>query len=95
VSGDVVTITNAQGKDVKVTITPSTTITKTVSGSKSDLTPGTNVRVTPTSNTGGPNATSVTARSIAQVPAGTAGGGFGFGGRFRTGGGAGGTAQGQ
>ncbi|HEY7437926.1 MAG TPA: hypothetical protein VIC35_00875 [Acidimicrobiia bacterium] len=103
VSGDVVTIANARGNDVKVTITPSTTITKTVTGSKSDLTPGTNVRVATTNNSGGANATSVTARSIAEVPAGSAGGGAFFGGggggfgggRFRTNGGNGGTAQGQ
>jgi hypothetical protein len=82
VSGDVVTVSTRTGSDVQVTVTPSTRVTKTVSGSVSDLASGMNVRVVPTSGSSA-TASSVTASSISEVPAGAAGGGgrfAGFGG---------------
>lgn len=72
VDGNTLTLTTGAG-NVKVTITPSTTVTKTAPGSITDLTKGTNVRVTASSSSSGGNSngSSVTADSIAQVPAGT------------------------
>ena len=70
VNGDTLTLTTRAG-NVKVTITPSTTVTKSAPGAISDLTKGTNVRVTAAGSGSGGNSSgsSVTANSIAEVPA--------------------------
>lgn len=73
VNGDTLTLTTRAG-NVKVTITPSTTVTKSAPGAISDLTKGTNVRVTAAGSGSGGNSSgsSVTANSIAEVPANAA-----------------------
>ncbi len=77
VDGDTVTVTTQAG-NVKVTVTPSTTFTKSAPGAISDLTKGTNVRVTAAgSSSGNSSGSSVTANSIAEVPAGAGGPGRG------------------
>ena len=78
VDGDTVTVTTQAG-NVKVTVTPSTTVTKSAPGAISDLTKGTNVRVTAAGSGSGGNSSgsSVTANSIAEVPAGANGPGGG------------------
>ena len=70
VSGNILTLTTPAG-DVKVTITPATTVTKSAPGAISDLTKGTNVRVTAAGSSSGGNTSgsAVTADSIAEVPA--------------------------
>lgn len=65
IAGNVLTIKDAQGNEVKVQLQSSTTITKTVSGSTSDLTQGVNVAVAGQRGSDG----SVTANSITIVPA--------------------------
>ena len=73
VNGDTLTLTTRAG-NVKVTVTPSTTVTKSAPGAISDLTKGTNVHVTAAGSSSGGNSSgsSVTANSIAEVPANTA-----------------------
>ena len=70
VNGSVLTLKDAQGNEVKVQLQPSTTITKTVTGSASDLAQGVNVTVTGQRGSDG----SVTATAITIVPAGAGGG---------------------
>lgn len=71
ISGDTLTIQDAQGNEVKVQLQPSTTIVKTASGTKDDLTSGVTVTV------GGQRASdgTVTATTITIVPSGVAIGG--------------------
>lgn len=67
ISGNTLTIKDAQGNDVKVTLQDSTTVTKTVTGSTSDLVAGANVTVAGQRAADG----SVTATNITIVPAGS------------------------
>ena len=74
ISGATLTIRDAQGNDVKVQLQPSTTVTKTLSGSATDLTQGVNVTVIGQRAADG----TITATAITIVPAGfTIGGGGG------------------
>ena len=81
IQGSTVYLTDSSGNLVKITTTPASTVTKTVSGTLADLQPGQTVVVQGSKAADG----STTARSITIAPAGTP---FGAGGRF--GGGAGG-----
>lgn len=69
VNGNLLTIKDAQGSEVKVQLQASTTITKTVGGAKGDLTQGVNVTVTGQRGTDG----TVTAVAVNIVPAGGGG----------------------
>jgi hypothetical protein len=82
VEGPIVYVTDSSGNLVKVTTNPSSTVTKTVSGTVGDLQPGQTVVVQGSKAADG----STTARSITIAPAGS---GFGAGGRFGGGGGGG------
>lgn len=66
ISGNTITIKDAQGNQVKVQLQSSTTITKTVAGSTSDLAQGVNITVSGQRGSDG----TVTATSINIVPAG-------------------------
>jgi hypothetical protein len=86
VSGSTVDVSDTAGNVVKVTIGPSTTVSRTAVGAPGNLTVGDTVTVRGTTGAGGVvTASSITA--TAQGVASTAGGGFGGGG---FGGGAGG-----
>jgi hypothetical protein len=78
ISGNTLTITTAAGQQVKVQLSDTTTITKTVQGSRTDLQQGATVTVAGQRAADG----SVTATSVTILPAGTtlpAGGGGGGG----------------
>ena len=77
ISGNTLTIKDAQGNDVKVQLLGSTTVTKTVAGSAADLTQGVNVTVVGQRAADG----TITATAITIVPAGVTIGGGGGGGR--------------
>jgi uncharacterized protein DUF5666 len=70
ISGNTLTIKDAQGNDVKVQLDSSTTVTKTVSGSVSDLAQGINVTVIGQRTADG----TITATAITIVPARTTSG---------------------
>jgi hypothetical protein len=82
IEGSTVYVTDSSGNLVKVTTNPSSTVTKTVSGTVGDLQPGQTVVVQGSKAADG----STTARSITIAPAGSS---FGLGGRFGGGGGGG------
>ena len=87
VDGKNIYVTDTQGNVVKVTTTPSSTLTKTADAKVTDVAPGDTVVVRGTASADG---SVVTATSVTDAGAGGAGGGFGFGGGFGGGGGAGG-----
>jgi hypothetical protein len=87
IEGSTVYLTDSSGNLVKVTTTPASTVTKTVSGTLADLQPGQTVVVQGSKAADG----STTARSITIAPAGTT---FGAGGRFGGGSGGGSGATG-
>ena len=67
ISGDTLTIQDAQGNQIKVQLQPTTSIVKTVTGARTDLATGVTVTV------GGQRASdgSVTATTVTIVPAGS------------------------
>lgn len=86
VQGDVVDISDSSGNIVKVTIGPSTTVTRTAKSSASGLQVGDTVVVTGSSGSGG----SVNATAVRASAQGVTAGGFGGRGGFAGGSGAGG-----
>ncbi len=71
INGSTLTITDAQGNQVKVLLQPSTTIARTVAGSQSDLTSGVTVTVSGQRGSDG----TLTATAVTIVPAGLRPGG--------------------
>lgn len=71
INGSTLTITDAQGNQVKVLLQPSTTIARTVSGSQSDLASGATVTVSGQRGSDG----TLTATTVTIVPAGLRAGG--------------------